>query len=104
MLAPAAAAGGQAKNPQELPRVAFTAALGALAGQQPGGAPAGAAPAVPTLPLAGSPAVGGTGSEVLDLIADGLELNAREVQNLYAEKNGSPELIVKASKLPKAKS
>lgn len=104
MLAAAAAAVEKAGVPEQFREAAFTAALGLLTGQQFAGEPTSVLPAVPSPPPAHSPAAGSTGSKMLDLIADGLELDARRVQNLYADKDGSPELILKASKLPKVKS
>jgi hypothetical protein len=99
ILAAAAAAFEKAEVPDGLRDAAFAGALQLLAGQQPVDTPEG-----PRAAGGGSPVAHGSGSEVLDAIASGLELDARELRNLYADKNGSPELIVKASKLPRTKS
>lgn len=103
MLAAAAAAVDKAGVPEELREVAFTAALGLLTGTQPAGGALGGAPAAGPPGPPGQPPTGGSGSGMLDKIAAGLELDVRGVQNLYADKDDAPELIIKASKLPKAK-
>lgn len=40
---------------------------------------------------------------MLDKVAAGLDLPSNKIQRLFAEKDGAPELIVKATKLPKSK-
>ncbi len=103
ILASGVAAVESANVPEELREAAFTTALNLLASQGRTAAPV-SSPAAGSAPSRGpSPGPAGTGSQILDSIAEGLELDARGAQTLYAEKNGAPELILKASKLPKAK-
>jgi hypothetical protein len=107
LLTRALAAVDTANIPDGLRETAFTSALALLTGGLTA-APAAPAPPVPGAttppPPSGGPSVNGTtGSALLDKIAAGLEVELAKVKRLFAEKDGAPQLIVRSSKLPKAK-
>jgi hypothetical protein len=90
--------------PDDLREAAFVGALSLLSGG--GRAQLVAGHESPSSSSARSPELrpAATGPNVLDAIASGLEASAADVQRLFADKDGTPQLIVKSSALPKAKS
>jgi hypothetical protein len=101
LLARALAAVEGAKVPEDLREVAFTAALGMLTNSQPAVTPF-SAESSPSSPAArGAADTAPTGSTLLEKIASGLEVEPTNAKRLFAEQDGEPVLILKASKLPK---
>lgn len=83
--------------PDELREAAFTAAIGLLASGPPASAPSG------VVQLSTSASTVAADGDLIGRVASGLGLDRRQAGNLFAEKDGAPELIVKASKLPQTK-
>jgi hypothetical protein len=106
ILTRAVAAIDNADVPTDLREAAFTAALRLLTEeQQPAGLQSEVSATSSTstrTPPGGDGA--GTGSNVLDKVAARLELDPKNVVKLFAEKDGVPELILKARDLPTTKS
>lgn len=99
----ALAAVKSAKTPPALQEIAFTAALGLLMGnpiQLPKTGNSGAEGKWTHSPSNSNEE---TGSVMLDKVAIGLGLNAKQVVHLFADKNGVPELKAKSSKIPSQK-
>ncbi len=83
--------------PNDLREAAYTAAVQLLASGQPDtAAPRGVQPP-------SSAGAAGADGDLIGRIASGLGLDRRPAGNLLAEKDGAPELIIKASKLPQTK-
>jgi hypothetical protein len=97
VLARAMAVVDAAEVPDVLREAAFTAAVGLLASGQPDLSSAGGAQPSP------GDGLGAAEGGLLDRIASGLGIDRRRAGNLFAEKDGAPELIVKASTLPQTK-
>jgi hypothetical protein len=104
LLADAVAAVEAANVPEGLREAAFTGALQLLAGEQLAVARSGAVEPPSAEQIAPRSDPVGAGSSVLDRVAAGLELDSSKVVRLFDEKDGAPELIVKAKDLPTAKS
>lgn len=103
LLKRALAAVDNSGAPDDLREAAFTAAITLLSD--------GAAEVPqPRLQAGGSTSGSGaarrraTASELLDKIAQGLEIDGAKVAKVFADKDGQPELILKTSKLPATKS
>lgn len=91
-----------ARVPDDLREVAFTTAVSLITGTmtstlQPPTPPATEQQQAKQQKSASS------GSELLDRIAEEMEVEPQKVRRLFAEKNGEPELILKSSRLPKTK-
>lgn len=102
LLTRALSAVDTAKVPEDLREAAFKAAISLMTGGSSAAPPAPPAPPA-TQQQGGKQSGSSSGSELIDRIAEELDVEPAMLRRLFADKNGEPELIVKSSKLPKPK-